>query len=75
MMRCGQMMLAEAYLRFFHPAGRCSARIILVYSLNYFCFCLDFRWRSKVTDSIYWEILNMFIDKRHSSYSIQQIGW
>ncbi len=24
MMRCGQMMLAEAYLRFFVPAGRCS---------------------------------------------------
>jgi hypothetical protein len=23
MMRCGQMMLAEAYLRFFLPAGRC----------------------------------------------------
>lgn len=55
MMRCGQMMLAEAYLRFFHPAGR------------------YFRWRSKVTDSVYWEILNMFIDRRHSSYSIQQI--
>ncbi|CAF4483309.1 unnamed protein product [Rotaria socialis] len=55
MMRCGQMMFAEAYLRFFLPAGR------------------YFRWRSKITDPIYWEILNMFIDKRHSSYSIHQI--
>lgn len=23
MMRCGQMMLSEAYVRFFIPAGRC----------------------------------------------------
>jgi len=23
MMRCGQMMLAEGYVRFFLPAGRC----------------------------------------------------
>ncbi|CAF4267212.1 unnamed protein product, partial [Rotaria sordida] len=55
MMRCGQMMLAEAYLRFFLPAGR------------------YFRWRPNISDPMYWEILNMFIDKRHSSYSIQQI--
>ncbi|CAF4565189.1 unnamed protein product [Rotaria sp. Silwood2] len=55
MMRCGQMMLAEAYLRFFLPAGR------------------YFRWRPNITDPMYWEILNMFIDKRHSSYSIHQI--
>jgi len=55
MMRCGQMMLAEAYLRFFLPAGR------------------YFRWRPNTTDPMYWEILNMFIDKRHSTYSIQQI--
>jgi hypothetical protein len=26
MMRCGQMMLAEAYLRFFVPAGRCMSK-------------------------------------------------
>ena len=25
MMRCGQMMVAEAYLRFFLPAGRCKS--------------------------------------------------
>ncbi|CAF1100518.1 unnamed protein product [Adineta ricciae] len=55
MMRCGQMMMAEGYLRFFLPAGR------------------NFRWRPNLTDSVYWEILNMFIDKRHSSYSIHQI--
>ncbi|CAF1093207.1 unnamed protein product [Adineta steineri] len=55
MMRCGQMMLAEGYLRFFLPAGR------------------YFRWRPNITDPMYWDILNMFIDKRHSSYSIQQI--
>ncbi|CAF4489612.1 unnamed protein product, partial [Rotaria socialis] len=55
MMRCGQMMLAEGYVRFFLPAGR------------------YFRWRPPVVDASYWDILNMFIDKRHSSYSIQQI--
>ncbi|CAF0948403.1 unnamed protein product [Rotaria sordida] len=55
MMRCGQMMLAESYIRFFLPAGR------------------YFRWRPNISDSVYWEILNMFIDKRHSSYSIHQI--
>jgi len=55
MMRCGQMMLAEAYLRFFTPAGR------------------YFRWKLNLTDPIYWEILNMFIDRRLSSYSIHQI--
>ncbi|CAF3671730.1 unnamed protein product, partial [Rotaria sordida] len=32
-----------------------------------------FRWRPNISDSVYWEILNMFIDKRHSSYSIHQI--
>ncbi|CAF1487513.1 unnamed protein product [Didymodactylos carnosus] len=56
MMRCGQMMLAEAYLRFFLPAGR------------------YFRWHPNLTDKAYWEILNMFIDRRHSSYSIHQIA-
>ncbi|CAF0980493.1 unnamed protein product [Rotaria sp. Silwood1] len=55
MMRCGQMMLAESYIRFFLPAGR------------------YFRWRPNISDPVYWEILNMFIDKRHSSYSIHQI--
>lgn len=55
MMRCGQMMLAEGYLRFFLPAGR------------------YFRWQMNITDRNYWEILQMFIDKRHSSYSIHQI--
>ncbi|CAF1236077.1 unnamed protein product [Adineta ricciae] len=55
MMRCGQMMLAEAYLRFFIPAGR------------------YFRWRQNSTDSTYSEILNMFTDRRHSTYSIHQI--
>lgn len=33
-----------------------------------------FRWRPNITEPIYWEILNKFIDKRHSSYSIHQIG-
>ncbi|CAF5130540.1 unnamed protein product [Rotaria magnacalcarata] len=55
MMRCGQMMLAEGYVRFFLPAGR------------------YFRWHPQLVDTTYWDILNMFIDKRHSSYSIQQI--
>ncbi|CAF1360784.1 unnamed protein product, partial [Didymodactylos carnosus] len=56
MMRCGQMMLAEAYLRFFLPAGR------------------YFRWHPNSTDKSYWEILNMFIDRKHASYSIHQIA-
>ena len=35
---------------------------------------LAFRWHLNITDRNYWEILQMFIDKRHSSYSIHQIG-
>jgi hypothetical protein len=35
---------------------------------------IDFRWRPNLTDPVYWEILNMFVDRRHSSYSIHQIG-
>lgn len=34
MMRCGQMMLAEAYLRFFLPAGRCIFVYFWVRILN-----------------------------------------
>lgn len=74
MMRCGQMMLAEAYLRFFLPAGRRNFIKTERTSHILLSFFTDFRWRTNNTDPIYWEILNMFIDKRHSSYSIQQIG-
>ena len=37
-------------------------------------YSIDFRWHPNINDPVYWEILNMFIDKRHSSYSIHQIG-
>ena len=74
MMRCGQMMLAEAYLRFFIPAGRCNRMTNELIEDPVFLLYIDFRWRTNITDPTYWEILNMFIDKRHSSYSIQQIG-
>jgi cysteine protease ATG4 len=74
MMRCGQMMLAEAYLRFFIPAGRCKLPCIIIVLSHRIRPFADFRWRPNLTDSNYWEILNMFIDKRHSSYSIHQIG-
>lgn len=75
MMRCGQMMLAEGYLRFFLPAGRCQW-LRRRYSKRIWPLCLhlDFRWRPNMPDKPYWDILNMFIDKRHSSYSIHQIG-
>lgn len=34
----------------------------------------DFRWRPNLSERSYWDVLNMFIDRRHSSYSIHQIG-
>lgn len=45
MMRCGQMLLAEGYVRFFLPAGRCMKYKIMT-SFNSLFFSIRFSMAS-----------------------------
>lgn len=83
MLRCGQMILAEALVRrhlgrgmcVYHSVPRFSSSYVDTEVMHNICFFLEWRWvRGQQPREEYMSILNAFIDKKDSYYSIHQIG-
>ena len=77
MLRCGQMMMAEALVRLHLSRGSCATFTVIAIVLNLIDgFATEWRWSRGKNDPNYYKILRLFMDKRDlkTVYSIHQIG-